>query len=72
MEIYILQENVVSDNTLLLADKGKIFKGGYIAIIKEYIYLNPYCDEEKIKRFSKKDRLIAYINKQYPNFELSI
>ena len=34
MQTLILQENVLTDNLLLLAEEGKIFKGGYIAIIR--------------------------------------
>ena len=34
----IIQENVLTDNILILPDNGKIFKGGYIAIIKEYVF----------------------------------
>lgn len=67
---FILRENVVSDNTLVLSDKGKVFKGGYIAIIKEYTYLNAWCDKETIKRFSKKDRLLAYLDKYYSQIDL--
>ena len=40
MYTFILKENVLTDNLLLLAEKNHIFKGGYIAIIKEYEYLN--------------------------------
>jgi hypothetical protein len=72
MEIYKLTDGVLNDNELLLADTGKVFHGGYIAIIKEYTYQNAWNNKETIKRFSKKDRLIAYINKQYPNFEIQL
>lgn len=34
MQTFILQENVLTDNILLLADEGKIFKGGYVAIVQ--------------------------------------
>jgi hypothetical protein len=67
---FILKQNVVSDNTLLLSDKGKVFKGGYIAIIKEYTYLNAWQDKETIKRFNKKDRILNYLNKYYSEIEI--
>lgn len=70
METYILRENVLSDNVLSIASKGKIFKGGYIAIIKEYTYQNAWCDKETIKRFSKRETLETYLNKYYPETEL--
>jgi hypothetical protein len=67
---FILKENILSENILLLSDKGKVFKGGYIAIIKEYTYLNPWSDKQTTKRFSKKDRLLNYLNKNYPEIEI--
>jgi hypothetical protein len=65
-----LQENVLTDNILILPNKGKIFKGGFIAIIKEYVFLNSWSDKEIIKRFKNKDRLIHYLNKQYSQVEI--
>jgi hypothetical protein len=70
MESYILQENVLSDNVLLLADNGKFFKGGYIAIIKEYTFNSAWSDKESILKFRSEDRLNKYLNKRYPEFEL--
>jgi len=66
----ILQENVLSDNTLILADNGKIFKGGYIAIIKEYFYLNAWSDELKVKKFKKETALHKYLSKKYPHISI--
>jgi hypothetical protein len=71
MENYILRENVLSDNILLLASDGKIFKGGYIAIIKEYTYQSAWSDKETIKRFSKKETLETYLNKNYSQIEFN-
>ena len=72
MKTYILQENCLSDNLLLIADKGKIFKGGYIAIVKEYTYQNAWSDKENIKKFRSFDRLIKYIDKRYKDFSQDI
>lgn len=69
METYILRENVLSDNTLLIPSNGRIFKGGYIAIIKEYIFQNPWCDKETVKCFSKRETLDKYINKHYSDID---
>jgi hypothetical protein len=63
----ILKENVLSDNVLILPEQGKIFKGGYIAIVKEYTYLNAWNDEVSIKKFRKETALNKYILKNYPN-----
>ena len=67
---FILRENVLTDNVLLLADEGKVFKGGYIAIIKEYTYQNAWSDKLGVKKFRKEDRLNNYLNKNYPDFEM--
>ena len=72
MKTYILQENCLTDNLLLIADKGKIFKGGYIAIIKEYTYQNEWSDKEHIKKFRSFDRLTKYIDKRYKEFSEEI
>ena len=67
---FILRENVLTDNVLLLADEGKVFKGGYIAIIKEYTYQNAWSDKLGVKRFRNEERLNNYLNKNYPDFEI--
>jgi hypothetical protein len=66
---FILRENVLTDNVLLLANEGKVFKGGYIAIIKEYTYQNSWSDKLGVKRFRNEERLNNYLNKNYPDFE---
>lgn len=70
METYILKENVVSDNVLLLANENEIFHGGYVAILKEYSYATPWTDKETIKRFKKRDTLYKYLDKYYPTLEI--
>lgn len=67
---YLLQENVLTDNVLTVANKGKIFKGGYIAIVKENVFLNAWRDVETVKRFKSKNRLLKYLIKNYPENEL--
>lgn len=67
---FILRENVLTDNVLLLAEEGKVFKGGYIAIIKEYTYQNSWSDKLGVKRFRNEERLNNYLNKNYPDFEM--
>ena len=62
---FILKENVLTDNVLIIAEKGKIFKGGYIAIIKENQFQNAWQDKETITRFKSKDRLNTYLDKNY-------
>ena len=66
----ILQENVLTDNLLILPDNGKIFKGGYIAIIKEYVFLNAWNDKLITKKFRKNISLNKYLAKKYPNISI--
>jgi hypothetical protein len=63
---FLLQQNVLSDNVLILPNKGKIFKGGYVGIIKEYVFETSWSDKEIVKRFRSKERLSSYLNKKYP------
>jgi hypothetical protein len=67
---FILRENVLTDNVLAIPNKGKIFKGGYIAIIKEYEYVNPWQDKEIVYQFKNVDRLTKYLDKQYPDADI--
>lgn len=67
---FILKENVLTDNVLTIADKGKIFKGGYIAFISEFEYQNAWQDKETIKNFRSVDRLRLYLDKQYPQADI--
>lgn len=69
---FILRENVLTDDILILPSEGKIFKGGYIAYIKEYKYLNAWCDSEEIKRFKSEDRLSSYLEKHYKEVDIDI
>lgn len=71
MKQIILKENVLSDNLLLLADNGKVFKGNFIAIIREYGYQNCWADKLiKEVKFRNEKTLYNYLYKHYPEFEL--
>ena len=73
MQTLILQENVLTDNLLLLAEEGKIFKGGYIAIIREYEFSNSWSDREKPnKKFRSINSLKKYIQRKYKNFDIDL
>jgi len=69
---FILRENVLTDNVLIVADKGKVFKGGYVALIKEYEFQNSWSDKEIIKKFKSLDRLNAYLDKNYSEVEINL
>ena len=62
---FLLKENVLTDNLLEVPTKGYIFKGGYIAIVKENVFLNAWQDIETITKFRKKSRLMKYLDKNY-------
>jgi hypothetical protein len=70
MREFLLKENVLTDNILIVPNKGKIFKGGYIAIIKENRFKNAWADEETITRFRNVNRLNAYLDKHYSDVEI--
>ena len=69
---FILKENVLTDNILILAEKNKIFKGGYIAYINEYVYANPWSDKLIQKKFRSEKSLLKYLDKFYPDFDCDI
>ena len=68
MQAYILSEGVLNDNELLLSDEGKVFKGNFIAIVKEYKFATAWSNKEYIKKFRKHEQLQKYLNKFYPEF----
>ena len=66
---FTLKENVLTDNELILASPNKVFKGRYIAIIKEYVFANSWGDREIIKRFRSEKSLFNYLDKNYPDLD---
>lgn len=74
MQTYLLQENVLTDNVLLVADKGKVFKNGIKAIVKENTFLNEWQDKETVKNFRTEKSLMKYLSKHYKEvvFEIDL
>ena len=68
METIILKDGVLNDDTLHIASEGKVFKGGYIAIIEYYTFQNAWCNKKHVKRFRSQDALNKYLVKNYPEF----
>ena len=68
MTTELLCEGVLNDNVIHYPDEGKIFKGGYIAIVEEYIPVNDWSNRKQLKRFRSKERLQAYLGKHYSNY----
>ncbi len=69
MTTYILKENVLTDDLLLLPEDGKIFKGGYIAKIKQNKFKNAWQDEETVFNFRSQKQVDKFLAKHYPSFE---
>lgn len=66
----VLRENVLTDNELIVSEKGYVFKGGYIAILKEYSFAKAWSDKlSNVLRFRSKERLFKFLDKNYPDFE---
>ena len=70
METHILREGTLNDNTLFIADEGKIFKGGYKAILKEYTFQNHWQNKVNIKKFRTIETMQKYIDKNYSTEEI--
>lgn len=68
MQKYILAERPLNDDTLSIADEGKVFKGNYIAYIEMYTFKNAWSDKVKYIRFRTKNSLDKFLKKNYPNF----
>ena len=66
---YILFEGVLNDDTLYIANQGKVFKGGYIACIEYYTYLNEWNNKKHYKYFRNLETLEKYLIKKYPNYQ---
>lgn len=66
---FILNENVLSDDVLFLADEGKTFKGGYIAIVHYHTFQNAWTDKKNKIAFKTSGSLARYLSKNYPEFE---
>ena len=69
---FILKENVLTNNILILAEKNKIFKGGYIAYVNEYVYANSWSDRLIQRKFRSEKSLLNFLSKFYPEFDSDI
>lgn len=70
MRSFILEEGVLNDNELYITEEGKVFKGGFIAIVKEYVFQNAWCNREIVKRFRSWTVMEKYITRKYPEFDI--
>ena len=65
MNIETIQEGVLNDDILYIADKGKIFKGGYEAVLEFWTYQNTQSNNKNIRRFKTYENAQKFILKNY-------
>jgi hypothetical protein len=63
MNIGIIKEGALNDDTLFIADENKVFKGGYEAILEYYTFANAWGNNKHIKRFRTVKNAYKFINK---------
>lgn len=63
----ILQEGVLNDDVLYIAEEDKVFKGNYKAILEYYTYLNEWNNKKHYKSFMTLEKMHKYIDKHYKN-----
>ena len=68
MNIFNIKELPLNTDTLYVSDKGKVFSGGYVAVLEYFTYANEWSDRKHIKRFRKLDTMHKYLDKHYPEF----
>lgn len=69
MNTFILRERALNDDTLYIADDGKVFSGGYVAILEYYTFLNAWNDRKHVKQFRKLDTMHKYLDKHYSDYQ---
>ena len=67
----IVNERALNDDVLTLACEGKVFKGNYVAILEYFTYANEWSDSKHVKCFRTLDTMLKFLNKRYPNFDIS-
>ena len=72
MQTIILRVNVLTDDTLYLSDANKVFKGGFIAMIEYYTFLNSWNDKKHVIKFRSLQRLKNYLNKNYKEIDIEL
>ena len=65
VEIYVINERVLSDDTIAIAPEGYRFRGGYAAILTYHTFANPWEDKAHVRRFRTMDTAEDFIEKRY-------
>ena len=69
MNTFILRERPLNDDTLYIADAGKVFPGQLEAILEYYTFANEWSDHKHRRGFKTLEAMYTYIDKHYPDFE---
>ncbi len=65
MTTQVIKENALTEDVLYTADNGKVFSGGYEAILEYYTFANEWSDNKHVRRFKTLDNANKYIEKHY-------
>lgn len=63
MRIEIINEGVLNDDTIYMADENKFFKGRYKAIIEYYTFLNSWSNTRNVRKFKTLENAYKFIEK---------
>jgi hypothetical protein len=69
---YVLRDGVLNDDILHIANAGYSFKGGYVACIEYYTFLNEWNNKKHLKYFKNLNTLETYVAKRYPTADVEI
>lgn len=70
MNTFILRERALNDDTLHVADTGKVFSGNLVAILESYTFANEWSDKLHRKGFKSIESMHKYLTKNYTEQEL--
>lgn len=66
---FTIRAGGLNDDQLLVAPKGKVFTGGYKAILESYTFETHWTDKKHTRRFRTLDNALKYIDKHYSPYE---
>ena len=66
MNSIIVNKRVLSDDVLYLPDRGKIFKGNFVAILEYHTFLNEWSDQKHRRGFRTMANAVKFMHKRYP------
>lgn len=64
-EVYVLNERVLTDDTLTIAPEGYALRGGYVAAVTYHTFQNANSDREHVRRFRTMDAAERWIERRY-------